>query len=87
MKLLIGLTRTSSGGGTVFGLDIAQDSIEIRSHVGYLPQGPRFYEHMTASETLDFTACFFFKGPDGDIKPAFYEELALLGFQGGQQPG
>ncbi len=87
MKLLIGLTRASSGGGIVFGLDIAQDSVEIRSHVGYLPQDPRFYEHLPASETLDFTARFFFNGPDGNIKPVLYGELFLLDFQGDQQPG
>ncbi len=87
MKLLIGLTRASSGGGTVFGLDIAQDSVEIRSHVRYLTQDPRFYEHMTASETHDFTARFFFNGLDGNIKPVLYGELFLLDFQGGHQPG
>ncbi len=87
MKLLIGLTRASSGGGTVFGLDIAQDSVEIRSHLGYLPQDPCSYEHLTASETLDFTTRFFFKGPDGNFKPDLNEELSLLDFQGGQQPG
>ncbi len=44
MKLLLGLLRPTSGGGQVFGLDITRDSVEIRSHIGYLPQEPRFYE-------------------------------------------
>ncbi|MGB7096237.1 MAG: ATP-binding cassette domain-containing protein, partial [Anaerolineales bacterium] len=68
MKLLLGLAFASGGGGTVFGLDIAKDSVEIRSRVGYLPQEPRFFEHMTARETLDFTARFFFRGPENEIK-------------------
>ena len=42
MKLLLGLTRAIAGGGTIFGLDIVQDSVEIRSRVGYLPQDPLF---------------------------------------------
>ncbi len=87
MTLYLGLTRASSGGGTVFGLEIEHDSVEIRSHVGYLPQDPRFYEHKTASKILDSTARFFFKGSDGNIKTALYEELFLLDLQGDQQPG
>jgi ABC-2 type transport system ATP-binding protein len=78
MKLLLGLTRPSAGGGSVFGLDIARDSVEIRSRVGYLPQEPRFYEHMTARETLDFTVRFFFIGPDSEIKRRVAETLELV---------
>lgn len=78
MKLLLGLTRASAGGGTVFGLDIVQDSVEIRSRVGYLPQDPRFYEHLTARETLDFTVRFYFKGPEAEIKQRIEETLELV---------
>lgn len=79
MKLLLGLIRPTSGSGTVFGLDIVKDSVEIRSRVGYLPQEPHFYEHMTARETLDFTAHFFFKGPEAEIKARINETLELVG--------
>jgi ABC-2 type transport system ATP-binding protein len=41
MKLLLGLIRPTSGGGTVFGHDIVRDSLAIRSRVGYLPRQPR----------------------------------------------
>lgn len=67
IKILLGLIRPSSGSGTVFGHDIAAESIDIRARVGYLPQDPRFYEYMTARQTLDFTARFFFHGPDAEI--------------------
>jgi ABC-2 type transport system ATP-binding protein len=79
MKLLLGLIRPTGGGGTVFGQDIVRDSVSIRSRVGYLPQDPRFYEFMTARETLDFTARFFFKGPDVEIKQRVSETLDLVG--------
>jgi ABC-2 type transport system ATP-binding protein len=78
MKLLLGLTRASAGGGTIFGLDIVQDSVEIRSRVGYLPQDPRFYEHLTARETLDFTIRFYFKEPEAEIKQRIEETLDLV---------
>lgn len=79
MKLLLGLIRPTTGGGTVFGMDIARDSIDIRSRIGYLPQEPRFYEHMSARQTLDFTARFFFRGPDPQIKARVEETLELVG--------
>lgn len=79
MKLLLGLIRPTTGGGTVFGMDIARDSIDIRSRIGYLPQEPRFYEHMSARQTLDFTARFFFRGPDAQIKARVEETLELVG--------
>lgn len=78
MKLLLGLTRATAGGGTIFGLDISRDSVEIRSRVGYLPQEPRFYEYMTAREILDFTARFFFRGPESEIKRRVNETLELV---------
>lgn len=79
IKLLLGLLKPTGGGGTVFGLAIARDSVEIRSRVGYLPQDPRFYEHMTARETLRFTARFFFKGPKAEIDRRVDEMLDLVG--------
>jgi len=81
MKLLLGLIRPTSGSGSIFGMDITKDSVEIRSRVGYLPQEPRFYEHMTARETVDFTARFFFKGPDAEIKKRVEETLELVGLE------
>jgi ABC-2 type transport system ATP-binding protein len=61
IKLLLGLVRPTRGTATVFGQDIGRDTLEIRRRVGYLAQDPRYYEHMTARETLRFTARFFFK--------------------------
>jgi ABC-2 type transport system ATP-binding protein len=79
IKLLLGLIRPSSGSATVFDQDIVADSVEIRSRVGYLPQEPRFYEFMTARQTLDFTAKFFFSGPQHAIDQRVDEMLKLVG--------
>ncbi len=76
---MLGLIRPTVGGATVFGLDILRDGVKIRSRIGYLPQDPRFYEHMTAWETMDFTARFYFKGPDGEIRKRIDETLELVG--------
>jgi len=96
IKLLLGLIKPSSGTGTIFNHDITRESLDIRAHVGYLPQDPRFYENMTAREILRFTARFFFKGPKHEIKNRINEMLELVviadkanrpikGFSGGER--
>jgi ABC-2 type transport system ATP-binding protein len=81
IKLLLGLIFPTSGGAEVFGMDILKSSTEIRTRIGYLPQDPRFYEHMTARETLDYTARFFFKGPQAAINARVQETLELVGLE------
>jgi len=79
IKLLLGLTRPTSGGGSIFGNDIVQDSVDIRKRIGYLAQDPRFYEHMTARETLRFKAHFYYRGPAAVIEKRITETLELVG--------
>ncbi len=82
IKLLLGLTRPTTGSGTIFGRDIVKDSVDIRARVGYLPQDCRFYEHMSARETLAFTAGFFYKGPKEEIDRRVDEMIELVGLEG-----
>ncbi len=79
MKLLLGLSRPTSGTGSVFGKDIATEDFEIRRRVGYLDQDPRYYGHMTARETLRFAARFFYSGPESAIERRVEESLSLVG--------
>jgi ABC-2 type transport system ATP-binding protein len=79
IKLLLGLTRPTSGSAKVFGMDSVRDSVAIRQRVGYLAQDPRYYDHMTARETLRFTARFFYSGPNGMIEERIQETLELVG--------
>ena len=81
IKLLLGLTRPTSGGGAIFGQDIVEDSVEIRKRIGYLAQDPRFYEHMTARETLRFKARFYFRGPASEIEERIAVTLELVGLE------
>lgn len=79
IKLLLGLIQPTSGSANVFGLDVRRDSVAIRSRIGYLPQDPRFYEYMTARQILDYTARFFFDGPQSEIEQRVVETLELVG--------
>jgi ABC-2 type transport system ATP-binding protein len=78
IKLLLGLTRPTAGSASLFGMDSISQSVDIRARIGYLPQDPRFYEYMTARETLRFTAKFFFKGPKSKIEERVDEMLHLV---------
>jgi ABC-2 type transport system ATP-binding protein len=79
IKLLLGLIHPTSGGGTIFGQDIIRESRAIRQRVGYLAQGPRFDETMTARQTLRFVAQFFYSGLAAAIEQRVEESLALVG--------
>lgn len=96
IKLLLGLTHPTSGSASIFGMDCVSQSVDIRARVGYLPQEPHYYEHMTARETLRFTAGFFFAGPKKAIEERVDEMLDLVdlaekadrpikGFSGGEK--
>jgi ABC-2 type transport system ATP-binding protein len=79
IKLLLGLAKPTGGSGRVFGRDILKENDEIRRRVGYLAQDPRFYDYMTARETLRFTARFFYEGPRSEIERRIAETLDLVG--------
>jgi ABC-2 type transport system ATP-binding protein len=79
IKLLLGLAKPSGGSATIFGQDSVRDSVAIREKVGYLAQDPRYYDHMSARETLRFTARFFYSGPRRAIEERIAETLDLVG--------
>jgi ABC-2 type transport system ATP-binding protein len=79
IKLLLGLAQPSSGSGSILGYDIVRQSVDIRQHVGYLAQDPRYYESMTARETLRFTLGFFIKGAKRKIEDRIQETIELVG--------
>jgi ABC-2 type transport system ATP-binding protein len=82
IKLLLGLLKPTSGGGKILGMDIVRDSVDIRARIGYLPQDTRLYEHMTARQTLEYTAKFFYAGPQSQIDKRVNEMIELVGLEG-----
>ncbi len=52
MKALLGLVAPTSGTCAIFG----QDSLKVdsRNDVGFLPENPYFYKHLSGAETLRF---------------------------------
>lgn len=52
MKLVLGLMAPSLGTTKVFGLSTSD--VRARSEIGFLPENPYFYKHLTGAETLRF---------------------------------
>jgi ABC-2 type transport system ATP-binding protein len=54
IRMLCGLTRPTSGTGSIEGLDIWKDRFRIRSQFGYVPQKFSLYSDLTVMENLRF---------------------------------
>ncbi len=52
MKALLGLVAPTSGNCAIFGRDSLK--VDSRQDVGFLPENPYFYKHLTGEETLRF---------------------------------
>src|SRR5881409_3758364 len=83
MKIAVGLLRPTSGSVRVLGVDVEQDPMTVKKLVGYVPESPRLYEFLTATEYLDFVA---------DVRGIAYQEkkeritrlIESLGLEGKQ---
>jgi len=71
IKLLINLITPDSGEITILGSDVHETS--TRLHVGFLPENPYFYDHLTAEELLWFGGTV--AGLDSQLIKARSEEL------------
>lgn len=52
MKALLGLVAPTSGRCSIFGKDSLK--VDSRNDVGFLPENPYFYKHLSGAETLRF---------------------------------
>lgn len=52
MKVVLGLMAPSQGSAKVFGLD--SGDLRARSEIGFLPENPYFYKHLSGEETIRF---------------------------------
>ena len=56
MRVLTGFMPATSGTAKIAGYDVFTDSMEVRRHIGYLPEAPPVYPDMTVEDYLDFVA-------------------------------
>ena len=78
MKAVLGLVRPTSGKCSIFGRDSLK--VDSRNDVGFLPENPYFYKHLTAAETVKFYGKLC--GMRGrDLRNRVEEMLELVGLQ------
>jgi len=56
MRILTGFIPASSGRAEVAGVDVFEDSLEVRRHIGYMPENNPLYLDMRVGEYLKFRA-------------------------------
>jgi len=56
MKIICGYISATSGTATVNGFDAARQTMEVKRHIGYLPEHNPLYQDMFVKEYLAFTA-------------------------------
>ncbi len=56
MKILTGFIPQTSGKASVCGFDVTTQSLEVRKHIGYLPENNPLYTDMYVKESLAFIA-------------------------------
>ena len=59
IRMLCGLLTPDDGEGTCLGLDLREDALEIRRHVGYMTQKFSYWEDLSIRENLEFVATMY----------------------------
>jgi ABC-2 type transport system ATP-binding protein len=54
--MMLGLTEVTSGTVSVLGRNPVREPLQVKRHVGYLPDAVGFYDYMTAADNLRYTA-------------------------------
>ena len=81
MRMLTGYQPPTSGTITIHGLDVAQNTMEVRNMVGYLPENPPLYRELTIGAYLSFVAGIR-DVPNAKIRIAeVMEEVGLKGWE------
>jgi ABC-2 type transport system ATP-binding protein len=57
LKILLGITRPTSGTGKLLNQPLG--NLAVKQRIGYLPENPYFYDHLTGWEFLEFAAGLF----------------------------
>ena len=57
LKLLMNLIRPTAGSARILGQPV--DSVSMRRNIGYLPENPYFYDHLTPEELLTYIGTLF----------------------------
>ncbi len=71
IRTLLDQIRATRGSARILGMDIREDSVEIRRHLGYLPGDLALYPKLTGHQTLQYFAKL-----RGGVDQSYIDELA-----------
>jgi len=64
LKMLTGMIEPSSGTATVCGFDLREQTLEVKSRVGFVPESGAVFESLTGLEYLEMVAALYAIAPD-----------------------
>ncbi|MBE6928983.1 MAG: ATP-binding cassette domain-containing protein [Clostridia bacterium] len=76
MNIITGYLSSTSGSVSVCGIDVLDDPMAAKRHIGYLPEIPPVYPDMTVAEYLDFV--YELKGVKGTSKKKHLGEICEI---------
>jgi len=80
IKMLMGLLDPDSGSAKVFGINSAEDPVEVKNLVGYVPEEQQLYDSLTPRELFNFIASI--RGlPEEKVTKRMKEFLKALDFE------
>src|SRR6267154_656100 len=59
LKMLTGMLAPTSGMATVCGYDLQRDTLEVKRHVGFVPESGAVFESLTGLEYLEMVAALY----------------------------
>jgi len=59
LKMLTGMIQPTSGTATVCGFDLRSETIELKRHVGFVPESGAVFESLTGLEYLEMVAALY----------------------------
>ncbi len=80
IKMLMGLLDPDSGSAKVFGIDSAEDPVEVKKLVGYVPEEQQLYDSLTPRELFNFIASIR-SLPEEKVTKRMKEFLKALDFE------
>lgn len=59
LRMLTGMTAPTSGTAEICGFDLLKDSIEVKRHIGFVPDSGAVFESLTGLEHLEMVAALY----------------------------
>jgi ABC-2 type transport system ATP-binding protein len=59
LKMLTGMLEPSSGTATICGFDLLREPVEVKRHVGFVPESGAVFESLTGLEYLEMIAALY----------------------------